>query len=316
CDEDGNDTPEPFPTLPTKPAALAGNANAAAVQIHKDAMQRFNDVTQALKEVRKAVLASLGGTITTALKGLPGGLRAQKLPEILLYLEQHHGTFSADDIRNLARKCRAATFTTPATFPADAAQLHLLCTQLAKIGPSHAIPALEQIDILWEGTRTMPSIQTCIADYEKKCIDAEPRTTGNYADLVTHVIAHAPRVTTSSVGYSGAMVTPPTAPPLLTEREQGYAAGLQTAALQAAGRGGGGRGGGHQAQGRSRGRGDSAPAPLRAYCFVHGTRGHTGAQCRTMAKGAPETHPSFTDEMRAATGPCTIDGYPGASVKA
>ncbi|KAJ1404284.1 hypothetical protein B484DRAFT_404847 [Ochromonadaceae sp. CCMP2298] len=202
-DEDGNDTPEPVPTLPAKPAALSGNANAAAVQIHKGAMQRFNDVTQALKE-------------------------------------------------------------------------------------------------------------TCIADYEKKCIDAEPRTTGNYADLVTHVIAHAPRVTTSS----GAMITPPIAPPLLTEREQGYAAGLQAAALQAAGRGGGGRGGGRQAQGRGRGRGDSAPAPLRAYCFVHGTRGHTGAQCRTMAKGAPETHPSFTDEMRAATGPCTIDGYPGASVKA
>jgi hypothetical protein len=106
------------------------------------------------------------------------------------------------------------------------------------------------------------------------------------------------------------MVTPPAPPPPTKTYDQGYAAGLA-----AAGRGGG-RGGGRQAQGRGGGRGDATPAPPRAYCFVHGTRGHPDGQCRTMAKGAPETHPSFTDEMRAATDPCIIDGYPGASARA
>jgi hypothetical protein len=49
---------------------------------------------------------------------------------------------------------------------------------------------------------------------------------------------------------------------------------------------------------------------MRPYCFHHGTNStHTGLGCTHMDKS---TNPVFTQQMKAATGPCIIDGITGA----
>ena len=73
-----------------------------------------------------------------------------------------------------------------------------------------------------------------------------------------------------------------------------------------AGRGDGQRGAG---RGGAAGRG-SGPGTQQAptmYCFVHGTqRSHAGTDCHHMKNDT-----SYTQEMKNATAPCSINGFEG-----
>ena len=48
------------------------------------------------------------------------------------------------------------------------------------------------------------------------------------------------------------------------------------------------------------------------YCFLHGQRGHTGRECKTLAAMTEDTTPGLV-AMKDATAPCTINGKIGAS---
>ena len=79
-----------------------------------------------------------------------------------------------------------------------------------------------------------------------------------------------------------------------------------TAAAQAPNHAGqGGRGGRDAGRGQGRGTGRGRKQAAR-YCFEHGYKDHMGTACTVMA-----ADPSYTLAMKAATAPCTIDGYAG-----
>ena len=90
--------------------------------------------------------------------------------------------------------------------------------------------------------------------------------------------------------------------------------------LRTAGRGAGGRGAGRGGRGDARttgratnpgrgsaGRGNASQERPTVYCFEHGfQRTHTGVNCHRMKNDT-----TYTQEMKNATGPCTINGYEG-----
>ena len=109
-DPDPNAAPEatlpaPYPTLPVKPTHPVGQAATnATLSLFRLQDTLYIDVTQGITAIRAHALAFLGETITTELRGLPGGLTAQGLPEILAYLEHEYGTPTEYDLRTLVHR--------------------------------------------------------------------------------------------------------------------------------------------------------------------------------------------------------------------
>jgi hypothetical protein len=241
-----------------------------------------------------------------------GRLKDQTLPKTLAYIEKRHGTLSKQDFDELTRQAKTAKFTGPEKFVAEAALLTLTFSKLTR--GLQGVSDYLKMEYLRKCTSTQPAIQDAINDYEKDCLHKD--TNATYSGMVAYVEVQAPLVTSKSLGYSASAAVPPvpaTPTPQTTDHyvayAQGYAAGKQQGQTTG-GRGGHGRGGA-QETGRGVGRGRGAAAP-RKYCFLHGSRGHTGAECRAMTKEGPDADKSFSDDMRAATGPCTLSGWEGA----
>jgi hypothetical protein len=310
---DGTVTPAVYPTLPTHPPPLPGNATNAQVATYNSEKTLYTNVILAIIALRSAVLRACGEALLDELKGQPGGLARQDLPRILLYIDTQFSTPSDADLRALLVKASTALFTGIAGFRAEAAKLTLVFAKLTRY--KQPVSDFQCIEYLRAATSAHPGLVAAIQAYETQCLGnlQTLRSTCTYAGMVAYVTLHGPHHhTTGTTGYVANAATQalPPPPPAHDHYALGYAAALEHMAH--GGRGGRGGNAGRGRGGRGAGRGGQAPAPApaptpRPYCFVHGRRGPPGSACRTMLEDS-----SYTAEMQAATAPTMIDGWAGA----
>jgi hypothetical protein len=196
---------------------------------------------------------------------------------------------------------------------------------------------LNLIDILEENTKGVMGIPAIIERYKLRVNDVLARTVNELSDTIE---LELPIITTAGGNYANSATVIPNDDTdhhanaaynksgdsitevlkLINARLDDMESTIRSTPRGGTGRGfgGGGRGRGDGrgpgrggASGRGRGPGSttasSVPPNTDMYCFHHGTqRSHTGAQCHMMRRD-----PSFTQQMKNATAPCTIDGYEG-----
>lgn len=320
ADEDGSFPALPYPKLPSKPARPAANASAATLEFYKEESRIYLAVRQGVTALRNKLLASVGEVILDELRSLQaGGLATLTLQDILVYLDSNYGEPSEDDLKELSANL-SNKFTAVATFRSDAPKMKATFQKLSDFGQE--VSALQKMTYLQDATDLLPPIVEALKDYKKEVTSVKLRS---FDDMVAYVKQHVPLTTAGSASYVGATVVatrsttttpnakaPPTASEIADElfpRFLAHFAGAGVSSL--AGRGGNG---GRTGRGGGRGNGDGrggrgAPAAnkkVKKYCFWHGYGGHHGIDCNDMA-----ADPSFTEEMKNATAPCTIDGYHG-----
>lgn len=327
--------PTPRPQLPVRPARPGGNAPAATVTMYNLDLQVYNDVMRAMGHLRLQVLQACGTTICEELNNLAGGLPAQSLPQILTYLETRYGTPNEHDYAVLQGSLNTK-FTSAETFRDEAPRMNTVFIKLAKSG--QPLSELQKIRHLELATHLLPSIVAAIREYKRVDDDV---STWSFDDLVTYILRHAPHLMTSSdLGYvnhaTSAGAVPALTPSIMhsssdftalssalqailptmlqehlaantsrTTRVNDNAARTRTAQA----RSGNQQSGTNNNRTRTAGGGPRRRAPNRPYCFEHGYGTHTGLECRTMQGNA-----AYSDAMRNASGPATIDGYLGAGV--
>jgi hypothetical protein len=313
---DGNDVPQEYPVLPAKPNAPAPGASATTLELYREHVKIFFAVRQGITALRLKLLGAVGDVIRDELRALPGGLAAQDLPAILQYLDTHYGAPSEDDLNTLTATLRGK-FASVATFRSDAPKMAITFQKLERFG--HTVSPLDQMNYLQSAVDLLPPIVEALKDYKKT---SPVHNNRSFDGMVAYVKTHVSLTTAGSVGYAGAAVAEPLSVasivdallPRLVEHFAG--AGMSAVGRSDTGGRGGGRGGrgtpGRGTAGRGvAGRGGAGhgsstdPLTAKKYCFHHGY-GHSGSKCRVMAVDT-----SYTDAMKAATAPCTLDGYEG-----
>ncbi|KAJ1408672.1 hypothetical protein B484DRAFT_403465 [Ochromonadaceae sp. CCMP2298] len=219
--------------MPTEPEEPAGNAPHATVLSYERRSKWYLAVIAGLAEIRKQVLVAIGPTMHLELRKMPGGLIAQTLPRILIHIEKRCSFLANENIRKLTTQVQEFTFTSPTTFPTDAAMLRLLFQKLAR--GSQAKSEFDQIEVLRNATATIPTIQAAILTYEEGCISTNPPTSGVYK----HHVSRRASVATShthhyALATAQAAATVATAAPTSTSDpgyDVGFAAGLQAISI-------------------------------------------------------------------------------------
>jgi len=324
-DPDPNAAPEatlpaPYPTLPVKPTHPVGPAATnATLSLFRLQDTLYIDVTQGITAIRAHALAFLGETITTELRGLPGGLTAQGLPEILAYLEHEYGTPTEYDLRTLFASLNCK-FSVASSFRADAANMRRTFAKLAQCG--QPVPEHSKMEYLQKATDLFEPIVSCIHEYKR----LNPGLlTRSFNAMTAYIIVYAPLRNALDLGYVGsteAHLTPPPADAnTLSSSDIGAvrtllqhfagAATLPPTPLIPSQRTRGGGGGGTKLKPILTPTPAAAPTPPTAsrnswYCFAHGYRGHWGTDCQFMASS-----PLCNDAMRRATAPCVINNHQG-----
>lgn len=297
----------PRPEIPTKPVIFAAGADAATIALFKYHSDVYVAVDTAIQRMKEYVLAALGPMVTMALEDSVDDFASMSLLDIMQMLDDTYGTLRETDIHTLV----AGLFE---IIPADAEVL-AACVRMNRtfrILERAGQPKSEQdkIGFLEHDTALLMGTQRCIMMYKERRPALHQRS---FEGLVAHLRVHLPAQTVAAAGMQGggtahAATGPHPVLHIQPPQQVAHAVVYQPQQAHGAGRGGRGRGGrgggGRLPPGRGGGRG--APLGPPGYCFWHGT-GHSGITCRFMA--VPEN--GFTDAMRRATGPCTLDGYEG-----
>jgi hypothetical protein len=331
-DENGNLVPRAFPVLPVRPQRPANNANAAALSLYREDTVEYFDIMKSISALRLKIIGALGTVIVDELRAQPGGLAAQTLPMILLFLERTYGVPNEQDIVWLLGQL-SIRFVSVNSFRSDAPRMKLNFNKLARF--NQPVADLQQQTHLQTATELIPPIVEAIKNYKH---DFPVLQTRSFDAMVDYIKVHVPNTTAGDLGYVGAVVHP--VPPAVDGHHPGYPVvadlpGVDPHLLQAVGnitqaflmqhfagfapntrapvaagrggRGGAARGGGRGGRG-GRGRGDQPAVGVNPqfYCFRHGQCAHPGSTCFVMAGDN-----TYTAAMKAAVGPGVIDGYAG-----
>jgi hypothetical protein len=111
------------------------------------------------------------------LRGLPGGLAALSLADILKFLDDRYGEPAEDDLRHLTMSL-SVKFASVHSFRADAPKIKLSFTKLARFG--HQLP-----------TDLLPPIVEAIKDYKKQAPSMRDRS---FEAMVTYIKTHVPLI--------------------------------------------------------------------------------------------------------------------------
>jgi hypothetical protein len=304
------------------PPRPAGNVTAANLAFHNLDVKLANQVAAAMTTLRDLILVACGPIIRSQLSTEVGGIAEQSLPMIMKHLEAKYGTMTGDDLKQL-RALLTKPFTTPANFVQEMSKFKLNLAALTAAGDNMSQTQL--IEILTEATLTVVGFPTIIARYKRRV----PIVLNWRLDDLSEVIeAEMEEITTRDANYANsATIMDETVAnaasqlsisetlKLINARLDTMEATFHTNPGGGRGRGSGGAGRGRGdgrgpgrggTAGRGRGTGTPVPGPPN-YCFKHGTqRSHTGNDCYVMKRD-----PSYTQQMKDATAPCTIDGYEG-----
>ena len=305
--DDGFGVFVPQPRLPVFPARLVGNAGATALANWKYDTELASSALAASSRFKEAILLSAGPSIDREFSHPLRGHIDHEIHQIMAFIEGGYGTINEADILRLKNELiideskswrdNVANFR---SIFALFAPVGLFTTDLDKRSVlDNAIAKTKFASILESYKGDYPDLLA--RTFDQMCNYIEIRessisaSAAGFAGKVEAAVAAITAVQKAEIAALTATVAALTANPATA-----------TAAAQApnhAGQGGrGGRGAG-RGQGRGAGRGRQQPA---RYCFVHGYKAHMGTDCTTMAADL-----SYTLAMKAATAPCTIDGYAG-----
>ena len=265
------------PELPKKPKIHGGSASTAEVNIYNVKNTCFMEVTAGVAQLRKEVLAACGPTIRAQLAVKAGGMMAQKLADIIAFLDERYGQPTTADI-NKMRDSLSTKFTSISALPDDIARFQKTIKQLrlAKAGLSEN----HQIQLFGEATAGLSGIAACIRRYMRKV----PRVPEQeFEDLVKMVLDEMPSLTTEDHGYASAiaMAAKQSEVDVLKERLNTLEKALKNQTSSA----------------RSK----------KFYCFMHGTNfTHDGTSCKIMP-----TDSKYTEAMIQAKSCKIIDGVQG-----
>jgi hypothetical protein len=286
---------------------LAGNATNAAIAKHNLDLAKYRAVVNGISDIKAAAKAQAGSVIREELSQQPGGLEHMTLDNILIFLEEHYGQPSAEDIEALYTII-ARPFDVNQPFRNELAVMTKTYRRLAELG--ELVSEHQKMKQFMHATAGSPLVAKAVENY---CINVPEHSRRTFTALTTYVstqLTNAP--TAGSHGYAAATTahSPVVQVPVDTAAivalvlaqlaDQKASAANVTAVPRnrEAARGKTGRGGrgGHQ-----------APTDVSKYCFVHGFCGHPGIDCSRMV-----ANPQYTVPMRIATGPCEINGLLGS----
>jgi hypothetical protein len=327
-DEAGDPQLRPRRAIPMRPVRPPGNAPAAQLAFYREDIELAIRVAVAITKLRDMLLVACGPVIRAQLSTGVGGIAQQTLPMIMQHLETKYGTMTGDDLKELRAKLRTP-FTTPANFIKEISKFKLNLTALTTAGDNMSQPQL--IEILEEATITVVGFPTIIARYKRRVPILLNQRLDDLSDaieteMVTNTTKDAKYANSASiideegtenVAYATSQLSINETLKLINARLDT----MESTIRATPGGGGRGRGSGGAGRGRGdgrgpgrggaagRGRGPGTPATPRTehYCFKHGTQhSHAGTDCYVMKRD-----PSYTQPMKDATAPCTIDGYEG-----
>ena len=304
----------PFKDPPQRPGILAigeGEDGKLIMMMRADQQKNSDIFVKAYSEYVRQMLIGIGNVNEDALMADMLD-EAPKAYHVMEFMNRNHGALDSHAFSLLEAQLKPE-----ACFPRDrtcregcTAMLHIF-RHYEEAGQAKSTN--DQIAYLKRNTVNHVDIQRHIVRYEEDHVHPIPRT---FAALVEAVNKHC-----------GDSIVNPTR---IQESASGNAAtaggSSQDGASQGGRRGGGGydagrgrgrgdggrgRGGGGRGEG-GRGRGRGAGQKQFQYCFFHGLLGHTGIECDKMMGAAAEAE-GYTQEMREATCPDAINGWPGCA---
>ena len=346
--ENGNPQPQPRHPVPVKPERPRGNVGAPQLAFWKADELCHARVAVGTIKLRKEILIAIGQVCRDDLSTGPGGISAQSLSMILRHLELKYGTLTEKDIKHLRGKL-SDKFTTPAKFTQEASKFKTVAAAL-EAGGGH-MNQTQLIEIFTEATLAVVGIPSIIARYKRRVAGIPDRLLNDMMEQIENelplittsdaMFANATQqllIPSEVDNWANATTKNDTTTSNMTSSAQlgellksvNERLNSMESTLRTAGRGSGGRGAGRAGRGDGRGAGRGGAAGRGAgrggttsqerptvYCFEHGfQRSHTGEDCHRSHTGEDchrmKTDTTYTQDMKTATGPCTINGYEGS----